>query len=324
MVILVDRGTLGAAEVFATVLRQKEKAELVGERTFGHAGRQGTAELSNGGRLLFTEAFYTGPDKKPLNEALKPDLLVDERSRTYLEKDMPMGELILRAASAACWARSPRPRPPGRLKNRPEAGPHPGPPFNSRSCMVRRSRPRRPRSGGIWLFLLGLLVGAGVLYLFTRPRLRSPEPPREDAGTPARPPRERPRGVPRSASARLGPRRAYARDAGEGATTVPSGRPARRPRGPGDRRPRDEPSIPASARGAGRAGHLCRAALRGADAEVVAELRQRGAEILLHLPMEPKNGEDPGPGALLQGMDDDELRAADAGRPCGPCPEPWE
>lgn len=42
--------------------------------------------------------------------------------------------------------------------------------------------------------------------------------------------------------------------------------------------------------------------------EVVAELRRRGAEILLHLPMEPKNGEDPGPGALLQGMGDDELR----------------
>jgi hypothetical protein len=43
-----------------------------------------------------SEAFYTGPDKKPLNEALKPDLLVDDRSRTYLEKDAPLGELILR------------------------------------------------------------------------------------------------------------------------------------------------------------------------------------------------------------------------------------
>lgn len=98
MVLLVDRGTLGAAEVFATVLRQKEKAELVGERTFGHAGRQGAAALSTGGQLLFTEAFYTGPDKLPLNESLKPDLLVDERSRTYLEKDTPMSELILRRA----------------------------------------------------------------------------------------------------------------------------------------------------------------------------------------------------------------------------------
>lgn len=98
MVVLVDRSTLGAAEVLATVLRQKVKAELVGERTFGHAGRLGTADLSSGGRLLFTEAFYTGPDREPLQEALKPDLLVDERSRTYLEKDVPMTELILRRA----------------------------------------------------------------------------------------------------------------------------------------------------------------------------------------------------------------------------------
>jgi carboxyl-terminal processing protease len=96
IVVLVDRSTLGAGEVLASILRQKVKAELVGERTFGHAGRLGTAELSNGGRLLFTDAFFTGPDKAPLKEALKPDLLVDERSRTYLEKDVPMTELILR------------------------------------------------------------------------------------------------------------------------------------------------------------------------------------------------------------------------------------
>jgi carboxyl-terminal processing protease len=96
MVVLVDRSTLGAAEVLATVLRQKVKAELVGERTFGHAGRLGTVDLSSGGRLLYTEAFYTGPDREPLQDALKPDLLVDERSRTYLEKDVPMSELILR------------------------------------------------------------------------------------------------------------------------------------------------------------------------------------------------------------------------------------
>jgi len=76
-------------------LRQKLKAELVGERTFGHAGKLGTTALSTGGQLLFTEAFYTGPDKAPIREGLRPDLVVDERSRTYLEKDLPMDELIL-------------------------------------------------------------------------------------------------------------------------------------------------------------------------------------------------------------------------------------
>jgi uncharacterized protein len=42
--------------------------------------------------------------------------------------------------------------------------------------------------------------------------------------------------------------------------------------------------------------------------QVVRELRARGAEILLHLPMEPVHGENPGPGALLQGMSDGELK----------------
>ena len=41
---------------------------------------------------------------------------------------------------------------------------------------------------------------------------------------------------------------------------------------------------------------------------VVEELRRRNAEMLLHLPMEPANGEDPGPGALRLGMTPEQLR----------------
>jgi carboxyl-terminal processing protease len=96
IVVLVDRGTSGAAEILATVLRQRVKAELVGDWTLGHAGHQAAADLSSGGRLFYTDAFYTGPDKKPLNEALKPDLLVSERTRTLLEKDVPLEDLILK------------------------------------------------------------------------------------------------------------------------------------------------------------------------------------------------------------------------------------
>lgn len=44
--------------------------------------------------------------------------------------------------------------------------------------------------------------------------------------------------------------------------------------------------------------------------QVVAELRQRGAEILLHLPMEPAVAKDPGPGALRLGMTPEQLRQA--------------
>jgi carboxyl-terminal processing protease len=96
LVVLVDRGTAGPAEVFAAVLHQRAGAELVGERTLGYAGHQAMADLSNGSRLFFTDAFYTGPDKKPLNESLKPDQQVSERNRTLLEKDLPLDEIILR------------------------------------------------------------------------------------------------------------------------------------------------------------------------------------------------------------------------------------
>jgi len=96
LVVLIDRGTAGPAEVFAAVLHQRAGAELVGERTLGYAGHRSTADLSTGSRLFFTDAFYTGPDRKPINEPLKPDLLVSERNRTLLEKDVPMSELILR------------------------------------------------------------------------------------------------------------------------------------------------------------------------------------------------------------------------------------
>ena len=42
-------------------------------------------------------------------------------------------------------------------------------------------------------------------------------------------------------------------------------------------------------------------------ADVVARLRRDGAELLLHLPMEPDGAADPGPGALRRSMDEAEL-----------------
>ncbi len=94
LVVMVNRGTLGAAEVLATVLRQRLGAELVGESTFGFAGRQDFAELSNGGRLLYTDAFYTGPDGELLNESLEPDHEVNFFSRNFEEREVPAYDLI--------------------------------------------------------------------------------------------------------------------------------------------------------------------------------------------------------------------------------------
>lgn len=74
--LLTDRGTQGAAEVFASVLHQGLDAKLIGARTFGHSGRHVLVELSDGARLQLTDAFYTGPDRTPINESLEPDVRV--------------------------------------------------------------------------------------------------------------------------------------------------------------------------------------------------------------------------------------------------------
>ena len=89
--VLLDRGTQGAAEVLTSVLQQRTAAKLVGERSFGHSGRQQLLELSNGGRLQITDAFYTGPDRKPLNDSLKPDV----RIRPDLEEEDPGTDAVL-------------------------------------------------------------------------------------------------------------------------------------------------------------------------------------------------------------------------------------
>lgn len=76
IVVLIDRGTQGPAEVLASILRQANEAKLVGTFSFGHSGRLSPVRLSNGGRLLLTDAFYTGPDHGALSSALEPDVLV--------------------------------------------------------------------------------------------------------------------------------------------------------------------------------------------------------------------------------------------------------
>lgn len=96
LVVLVDRATQGPSEILAAILQQSGVAELVGEPTFGHAGRQRAVALSTGGELFLTDAFYTGPDEAPLQSSLEPELQVTEANRNLSEADVPLRELILK------------------------------------------------------------------------------------------------------------------------------------------------------------------------------------------------------------------------------------
>jgi carboxyl-terminal processing protease len=97
-VVLVDRGTQGAAEVFAQILRQRGGAKLVGQPTFGFAGRSKVIDLDSGGSIVLTDAFFTGPDGKPVDEGLEPDVLVGDRARSFKEIGESINDLILERA----------------------------------------------------------------------------------------------------------------------------------------------------------------------------------------------------------------------------------
>ena len=60
--VLVNRGSASASEILAGALRDADRGELVGERTFGKALVQSTRPLRDGGALKLTTARYLTPD----------------------------------------------------------------------------------------------------------------------------------------------------------------------------------------------------------------------------------------------------------------------
>jgi carboxyl-terminal processing protease len=77
VVVLVNRGTAGPAELVAAALLDNKRADVVGEKTFGEGAQQKTFELSDGAALILSVAKYESPSGKKLqDEGVTPDVLV--------------------------------------------------------------------------------------------------------------------------------------------------------------------------------------------------------------------------------------------------------
>lgn len=66
MLILVDKGTASASEILAADLRDRGRAELVGERTYGKSTVQYIHRLSDGSGLRLTVAQWHTPSGQPI------------------------------------------------------------------------------------------------------------------------------------------------------------------------------------------------------------------------------------------------------------------
>jgi carboxyl-terminal processing protease len=79
VVLLVNQGTAGAAEVFAAALDDNDRADLVGEQTLGRAARQRLITLPDGSGLLLSHLRYLTPDGNAIHEkGLTPDEDVEQ------------------------------------------------------------------------------------------------------------------------------------------------------------------------------------------------------------------------------------------------------
>ncbi|HEY7792080.1 MAG TPA: S41 family peptidase [Vicinamibacterales bacterium] len=95
VVLLVDTGTGGPAELFAAALAGNHRAQLVGERTDGRGAEQSLVLLPDGGGLWLSTSEYLTPAGSPIEEkGLRPDVFVAGPHVEFGET-LPAGDPIL-------------------------------------------------------------------------------------------------------------------------------------------------------------------------------------------------------------------------------------
>lgn len=77
LVVLVNDGSASAAEIFAGAVKDNNRGELVGEKTFGKGTVQDVVDLSGGASLHVTVAKWLTPKGKSIHkEGIEPDTTV--------------------------------------------------------------------------------------------------------------------------------------------------------------------------------------------------------------------------------------------------------
>ena len=88
VVVLVNKGTAGAAEIVAAALLENARADVVGEKTFGDGSVQKTIDLPDGGALILSVAKYYSPSGKAIQDAsVTPNVLVADEPETVISED---------------------------------------------------------------------------------------------------------------------------------------------------------------------------------------------------------------------------------------------
>ena len=88
LVVLVNRGTAGPAEIVAAAIMENARGDVVGDKTFGSGSIQKVIELPDGAALMLSVAKYYSPSGKAIQDtAITPNILVADSTDDYLVPD---------------------------------------------------------------------------------------------------------------------------------------------------------------------------------------------------------------------------------------------
>jgi carboxyl-terminal processing protease len=102
LVVLIDRGTASSAEIVAGALKDRQRAHLVGTRTYGKGVFQEIETLPNGGALDLTVGEYFTPSGRNLGGGgvkqgggIPPDVSVPSNPRAKGDPQLAAAKRLL-------------------------------------------------------------------------------------------------------------------------------------------------------------------------------------------------------------------------------------
>lgn len=88
VVVLVNRGTAGPAELVASAVLENNRGDVLGDKTFGMGSVQKVIDLPGGAGLILSVAKYYTPSGKALQDsAVTPNILVADKDDDFILPD---------------------------------------------------------------------------------------------------------------------------------------------------------------------------------------------------------------------------------------------